>query len=357
MCLNMWREWRYGITGADPLIPISSDELYDALNTQFNLSYNSKTIFLKSMDNYYKTTTIEEVRRFLEWSQIDKRLYVPEYYDCPLPTDVAYGMGIFFADGTCGERNWRIVNKNKDVLEKIRKAFNEEFEKENICFKLKLWDSYKKGNITNYGKRNYDLWCLDLYALNPKEFRRLKNSGNRLRMIKEFRNMFYRNKYKKVPAGILESDLNTKKSFLEGVIEGDGTKHTKNTGTITIKGKIGLGGLCKLMKDLDWKFTIMPDKRKEDIYSLYFNKKNPRKTEMKNACDDFSISLWGEINIPGWSDLPFGLCCLHITDRDVYHAINIFVDNDFKVWFIEPMNDKCYRPQEKPNWKPYFILI
>jgi len=51
-------------------------------------------------------------------------------------------------------------------------------------------------------------------------------------------------------------------------------------------------------------------------------------------CDDFSYRLMGQFSIPGWSDLCFGIVW---TD---YHALNCMIDEDKKIWFIEPQTDE-----------------
>ena len=70
-------------------------------------------------------------------------------------------------------------------------------------------------------------------------------------------------------------------------------------------------------------------------------------------CDDFSISLLGEINIPEWSSLAFGMMFAKIPQGA--HAINIFVDNNRNVWIVEPQNDNIFPLPS--TWKPYFVLI
>ena len=50
-------------------------------------------------------------------------------------------------------------------------------------------------------------------------------------------------------------------------------------------------------------------------------------------CDDFSFRLKGQFSIPGWAALALGICWTND------HALNCFVDEDRKLWFIEPQND------------------
>ena len=50
-------------------------------------------------------------------------------------------------------------------------------------------------------------------------------------------------------------------------------------------------------------------------------------------CDDFAKRLWGQFAIPGWSHFAFGLIWTDV------HAMNILVDTNRDVWFIEPQTD------------------
>ena len=50
-------------------------------------------------------------------------------------------------------------------------------------------------------------------------------------------------------------------------------------------------------------------------------------------CDDFAYRLMGQLSVPEYSDLAFGIVW---TDK---HAMNVFVDNTKQVWFIEPQTD------------------
>lgn len=50
-------------------------------------------------------------------------------------------------------------------------------------------------------------------------------------------------------------------------------------------------------------------------------------------CDDFSYRLMGQLSIPDWSALAFGIVW---TER---HAMNCFVDEDKLLWFLEPQSD------------------
>ena len=53
----------------------------------------------------------------------------------------------------------------------------------------------------------------------------------------------------------------------------------------------------------------------------------------KFDCDDFAYRLMGQFSVPGWSELAFGIVWTDV------HAMNIVVDANLDLWFIEPQND------------------
>jgi len=71
-------------------------------------------------------------------------------------------------------------------------------------------------------------------------------------------------------------------------------------------------------------------------------------------CDDFAVRLWGGVKVPGWSDTTVGLCWFENPDKTV-HALNLFVDEDREIWFVEPQSDNVFSPPE--GLKPFIIMI
>jgi len=70
-------------------------------------------------------------------------------------------------------------------------------------------------------------------------------------------------------------------------------------------------------------------------------------------CDDFSFRLMGQVSIPGWSDIAFGIIFAQTPQGG--HAVNCFVSNEEEVLLIEPQNDKIFK---KPlDWKVFFCLM
>jgi len=60
-------------------------------------------------------------------------------------------------------------------------------------------------------------------------------------------------------------------------------------------------------------------------------------------CDDFAARLFGQFSVPGWSDLCIGKMW---TEK---HALNLMIDEDQKVWFIEPQSDTI--KEELTDWQ------
>lgn len=71
-------------------------------------------------------------------------------------------------------------------------------------------------------------------------------------------------------------------------------------------------------------------------------------------CDDFSFRLFGNITIPKWSDLAFGILWVLLPSGNG-HAINICVDSNWGVWGIEPQDDNFFKiPQD---WKVMLVIM
>ena len=183
--------------------------------------------------------------------------YVEGLFDCEVAIETAFGLGLFYADGSCGLREensyagafWRIVGWKEEALERAKQAF--EIEWSELTFPLRLYDDYKEGSLTNFGARRKSLYCLEVA---PKE---RHNDGARGEFIKRFQHtLYFKSREKKVPAGVLESSLSSKKAFLEGVIAGDGKR---NASPIAVHGRMSVNELAELMDDVRWRYSIQPD--------------------------------------------------------------------------------------------------
>jgi len=70
-------------------------------------------------------------------------------------------------------------------------------------------------------------------------------------------------------------------------------------------------------------------------------------------CDDYSFQLMGDIQIPKWSELAFGI--LWTSTPNGGHAVNFFIDNNRDVWIVEPQNDKIFVMPK--DWEEYLVIM
>ena len=66
-------------------------------------------------------------------------------------------------------------------------------------------------------------------------------------------------------------------------------------------------------------------------------------------CDDFSYRLMGQLSVPWWSGIAFGIVW---TEK---HALNCLIDTNGEFWFIEPQMDKLQNKLEA--WQGTEILF
>ena len=303
-------------------------------------------IFRLADASYREITDAGELRFFmlLEKDKTDLEHYVVGDFDCEVPTETAYALGLFFADGSCGLRDgkyagawWRIVGWKMDCLERAQRAL--EIQYPQMEFPIRLYDDYRAGSETNYGPRKKTLYCLEVA---PQE---RHNDSSRGKFIEGFRATTY-DQYsnKKVPAGILESPAISKKAFLDGVFDGDGTllKRYRDGGRISCHGVMQTMEIIDLMHDCGWKFNFGRDNGDENYY-IIFNRKY-EKLSLAPACDDFAFRLYGEIHKdPELAAMPFKITWVswETPDGRVGHAVISYPKNGV-VKVVEPQNDDIY---------------
>lgn len=382
-------------------VPIPETSLIDGVEMGQILKPYCQNIW--QSDSEYRLMDTESLIEFLRINPVNSRKYITEFHDCPLPIDYAYALGLFFADGSCGFRqksgnmslgngaSWRIVGDQKN-LERAKKGLEERMFAD-VTFDIRLYESYKKGIITNYGRRTKDTYCLDVLA---------NKHGDRIKFIKEFHKLFYRNKEKKTPSPIMECNMESKKSFLEGVLDGDGTTLSNEKKGRLISHKLGIFGLIKIMKDIWWNPTLSKENRtKKPMYYIGINQKREpysfileaikntnkewvtiqdilpkikynyinilgyirnlkndgyivtRKNNDDNRieeikiikdfifCDDYSYELMGDVST--WNPAgAFGIVWGNRAGDGAGHAWNFFVDENKKVKFVEPQTDTIF---------------
>lgn len=179
--------------------------------------------------------------------------------------DLAFVMGLFYADGSCGcyQRKdnrgkistWAINNQDRELLKKCENILN---NTEYFTLSYKILETMESSNV------------LKLVAVG-------KNVSS---IVETWREMFYdKEKYKKVPDEILWSAEQVRQSFLNGYYAGDGDKDKNGYYRFDNKGKIGASGLYFLASSLGYKVSINIRNDKPNIYRLTCTKKEQRKKE------------------------------------------------------------------------------
>lgn len=175
----------------------------------------------------------------------------------------AYLWGFFMGDGSAGSYDtkygvkymWHLNNKDLDLLNKLV-----EYAKKVEKLDFKIMDTLKSSNV---------------YKVTPV--------GNIRDIAKKYRKMFYNtDKYKIVPKEIMNSTLNIKEKFLEGLYAADGCRaDTANIGChrIDTKGKISAQTIYVLLRSMGYNVSINTRKDKMNIFRLNYTKGKIRKEE------------------------------------------------------------------------------
>jgi hypothetical protein len=170
----------------------------------------------------------------------------------------AYGMGAFYADGSCGtydckrgkKSSWAINKSNLDFLENCKKSLSDFIP--NISFKI--LDTMKSSHVY-----------------------KLVATGDVKNFVNLWRTEFYNyEKLKRVPNGILSASVEVREAFFQGYYDGDGDKQ-KGQCRFDNKGKIGSAGLYYLVSSLGYSASINNRKDKPGIYRITCTKKLQRK--------------------------------------------------------------------------------
>ena len=193
-----------------------------------------------------------------------------EYTFTGIDVNLAFIMGLFYADGSCGcyERTngqkastWALNNADRKLLEKCESILNNskkdtKYELDTLSFKI-------------------------LETMKSSHVLKLVPTGKGIvTFVEIWRELFYdKEKYKKVPDEILWSSKEVRQSFLDGYYAGDGDKDKHGYYRFDNKGKIGASGLYFLASSLGYNVSINIRKDKPSVYRLTCTKSPQRKKE------------------------------------------------------------------------------
>ena len=157
-------------------------------------------------------------------------------YESSLNQELAWLFGFFIAEGTCGiykygkniKYSWRIVNQDKKLLIKAKSIIEKQLGLDSTILDI------RKSSAT--------------YALIPKD--------NFKMLVEYFRNQCYRGEEKAVPTHVLHAQVDAKRAFLNGIIEGDG--HTDKNKLVIIDQihKTVQAGIVMILEELGTEYSL-----------------------------------------------------------------------------------------------------
>jgi DNA polymerase elongation subunit (family B) len=176
--------------------------------------------------------------------------------------DEAKIMGFFFGDGSCGnydcpsgkKSSWALNNASMEMINKYM----------DLCKKIYV---------------DYD-WrvipCLEssgVYKISPK----CNKYGSISEFVKMYRKKMYSGKSKIIPAEIMNSNINVRKAFFEGLYDADGDKDVKGYTRIDQKNQISAAHICWLGSSIGYSTSLNTRKDKPNVYRVTMTKSKQRK--------------------------------------------------------------------------------
>jgi DNA polymerase elongation subunit (family B) len=171
--------------------------------------------------------------------------------DCTYSTDgwnisenLAFIWGLFMADGSCGEYeyknqlkySWAINKADTNLLERVRQLCQSEY------------------------KRDFQI----LQSIESSQSKLVQCKCDN-KFVLDCRDLFYtKDKYKKIPDVILQAPFKIRQAFFMGFYAGDSKKGI----SITFKGQIGSAQLFYLMRSIGYQVSVNVREDKLDIYKL-----------------------------------------------------------------------------------------
>ena len=132
-----------------------------------------------------------------------------------------------------------------------------------------------------------------------------------------------------------------------------------------IVGTTNIEGIRTILKDslgnipiyLPDRYYVLPTKESVEEFLRYDNTSEfPYTGDNPDGgfdCDNYAARLWGNMNIPSWASIPKAVVWLSTPA----HAVNIIVDSELDVYYIEPQTDQLMLVKDKTNWVPYVAIL
>uniref|UniRef100_A0A6C0D9C6 DNA polymerase n=1 Tax=viral metagenome TaxID=1070528 RepID=A0A6C0D9C6_9ZZZZ len=174
-------------------------------------------------------------------------------------------MGFFYGDGSCGsyecksgkKKSWALNNASTVLMNKYLELCKIVYPN----FDWVILETLESSNV---------------YKLVPKS----KKYGSISEFVENYRKKMYYNKCKIIPNEIMNSSLNIRKAFFEGLYDADGDKDINGYIRIDQKNQISASHICWLASSIGYLTSINTRKDKPDIYRITMTKNKQR----KNPC-------------------------------------------------------------------------
>ena len=167
-------------------------------------------------------------------------------------------MGMFCGDGSCGtydcpsgrKTSWAISNADVSMLLKYRKLCSEVYSE----YTWVIMDTIDSSSV---------------YKLVP-------TCGGILKLSVRYRSMMYKKQAKVIPHHIMNSNLETRRAFWNGLYDADGDKSC-NSGRIDQKNQISIASFALLASSLGYSISFNTREDKPNIFRLNVTKAKQRK--------------------------------------------------------------------------------
>ena len=171
-------------------------------------------------------------------------------------------MGFFFGDGSCGEYNcasgkkssWALNNASLDIINK----YVELCKKTYTDYEWVMLPTLKSSGV---------------YKIVPK----CSKYGSIVKFVKKYRELLYYRNAKIIPVEILNSNINIRKAFFNGLYDADGDKDINGYIRIDQKNQISASHICWLASSIGYSTSLNTRIDKPDIYRITMTKLKQRK--------------------------------------------------------------------------------
>ena len=187
-------------------------------------------------------------------------------------------MGFFYGDGSCGsyecksgkKKSWALNNASTEMINKYLELCKIVYPD----FDWVILPTIESSNV---------------YKLVPKN----KKYGSISEFVKNYRKRMYYNKCKIIPSEILNSPINIRTAFFDGLYDADGDKDINGYVRIDQKNQISASHICWLASSIGFSTSINTRSDKPNIYRMTMTKNKQR----KNPC---AVKKMHEIEYQGY---------------------------------------------------------